>query len=320
MDKEPTFSSGSVMSRLEIFADADFIDSVRATETTLADSDIAPRNQRKYIKTAIETLNEHFGTEDIYDTVDVAGYAYIADKAGRLLRDETGAVVEGGIECDEVTYFGIDIIDIRNQQEVEDKEKLNYKVVCRFKRTTYADDGTKSKKTYYIPPNNVLAFQLSYEQFDENEYLKDKMDKCAAVSEETVRHYTFTLARGREQHRILWYLANELADDIVSTYGNSTVTVNTSEFFVMTPTDDGESPEIHLFDQYATPLEERVWPTGKVIDCQFIESILNKGNSSVKLKSLIRECPCMVLAIENSNATCLIPIRAFNFADVIDEN
>lgn len=307
------------MSRLEIFADTDFIGSIHATEMTLHDL-IDPEDIQHYKTIAIETLNEHFGTEEISDQVDVVGYAYIADKDGGLLRDETGDVVEGSIECDEVTYSGIDIIDIRNMREFGETENPNYKVVCRFKHTTYADNGTKFKETYYIPPNDVLAFQPSYEQFDENKYLKDLMDECADISKKTVHHYTFTLARGREQHRILWNLANELGDDVVSMYGNNTISVNASEFFMMTPPEEGELPEVYYFDQYTKPPEEWMTPQGKVVGCQFIESILDKDAGSVKLKSLIRECPCIVLEIENSNAICLIPIRAFNFADVTDEN
>lgn len=319
MDNEPIFSGGNVMSRLEIFADADFIDSIRATEMTLQ-SLTTPEDIRRYKAIAIETLNEHFGTEEIYDQVNVAGYAYIADRAGRLLRDETGDVAEGNIECDEVTYSGIDIIDVRNKSELEGTEKTNYKVACRFKRTICADEGTKFTETYYIPPSNVLAFRPSYEAYDENEDLQIVIKEYAEASEKAVHRYTFTLASGREQYRILWELANELGDDVVETYGQSTVSVDASEFFVITPTEHGESPEIYFIDQDTTPPEERVTPKGEVVDCQFIESILNQGDHSVKIKTLIREYPCLVLKIKNSNSTCLIPIRAINFVEAIDEN
>lgn len=322
MDNEPILITDETVSRLEIFSDGDFIGGAHAIEHTLNNTTMPPRARRGFLRDAVETLNEHFGTELIRDQVDVTGYAYIADEDGRLLIDDNGDVTQGYVEYEEVTYSGIDVIQLKPNRVDGSANKPTYKVVCKIKHTSYGDDGTGYTQVYYIPPDDILRFEASYEdeeEFDPDLAERNVIDEFIGISHRVVRHHTFTLAPGREQHRTLRNLARQLYDDVISTYGNNTVKVNATEFFVMPKVQEGEKPSLYLIDQAPKPGEEWTIPKGVIVDCKFIETIQSDGIGTNKIKSLIRETPCIIMSIEDSSATCLIPLAAFNFAEIIDD-
>lgn len=324
MDNEPIIIADESVSRLEIFTDGDFIGHTHAIEHTLNSTAMPPRARRGFLRDAVETLNEHFGTELIRDQVDIAGYAYIADEDGRLLINDDGDVTQGYVEYEEVTYSGIDIIKFKTNNPDVNTDKPTYKIVCKIKHTSYDDDGTGYTQVYYIPPGDILRFEASYEddegdEFDPDQAQQDVIEEFVGISQRVVRHHTFTLASGREQHRTLRNLGRQLYDDVISTYGNNTVKVNATEFFIIPDTQEGEKPSMYLIDQTSEPIEEWTSPTGAIRDCKFIETIQSGGIGTSKIRSLIRETPCIVMSIEDRNATCLIPLTAFNFADIIDD-
>jgi len=311
MDKEPKPPDTTSATRPEIFDDEYFIGSVHATETTLNKTERSQLEQQAFVDTSIEVLNEHLGTEYVDDQVNIIGYGYLADAKGRLLVDASGAAEQVCIDCGEVNYSGIDIIKIPSQGKTAE----SYKVVCRFKNPNYDEDGRSHTEILYVPPEDVLEFTPSYPC--ESESLKTLLMKFADISEAVTKNHTFTLANGHEQRRILKQLSYQIGRYVMASYENETVAANTSEFFVVTLTKEGKKPIISLVDQYNLPPQKWSTPTGKVLGCTFIES-LNK--EIVKIRALVRQYPCIVISNDDSeDSFYLIPIRAFNFADVIDD-
>lgn len=311
MDDEPKPTETTSATRLEIFDDEYFIGGVHAAETTLNKTKRSQLEQQAYVDNAREVLNEHFGTEYVNDQVDIIGYGYLADAKGRLLVDASGVAEQVCINCDEVNYSGIDIIKIPSQGKTAE----SYKVVCRFKNPNYDEDGRSHTEILYIPPEDVLEFTPSYPC--ESESLKMLLMKFADTSELVTKNYTFTLANGREQHRILKQLSDQIGRYVMATYENETVAVNASEFFVVTLDKEGKKLIISLVDQHNLPPQKWSMLTGEVQGCIFIESL---NNEITKIRALARRYPCIVLLNDDfEDSFYLIPIRAFNFADVIDD-
>lgn len=308
MDKDPKPTESIEKIKPDVLDDKHFISAVHGAEISLNDTVRSKLRQQALVDVAAHSLNEHFGIEYIDDLASIIGYGYVADADGHLIRDEDGKAEPVVIESAEATYRGIEIINILSQ----DKDTEWYRVFCKFKEAAPEGD----ERLLYIAPEDILEF-LSDVSYD-SETLKDLLMDFADTAESVTRQRAFTAASGPRQHQILRELEEEIEQYLCETYDDETICISASEYFIVSVTKKGKL-EIKIVDQYNLPPDSWSYPVGKIQGCEFIESITTPD--TMKLKALMRPYPGIVLSnpdIENS--FYYIPIRAFNFADVIEDD
>jgi hypothetical protein len=311
----PKYTDRITSSRIDSFTDPDFTLNVMSTEALLNNDNAEVIPVPKRIKKMANNLNTLFGHEHVKSFVEIVGYAYMGDRTGALLVDKADDTIQGLVEYDEdddVTYLGIEIINVQNSPD----GKPNYKVVCKFKLTSYDTEGIGRREIFYIPPSDVLHFQPRKE-YDENETLLTLLDNVATESESLVKNYHFTLAASNIQHRTLRIISSGLREKLNDMFTTDDLKIDADEFFIVTYSKDNEIDNVN----YVNPAEEStnkgLTPQGVLVGIEFLETITHERTQ--KLRSLARNYPCFVLDISGQDAMCLVPIRAFNAVVTIDD-
>lgn len=303
MDDEPVPNPSETDYRLKVFDSGPFADAVSSIEKALDARSMTDEQEELEVERRTNDLLERFCAELEGQLVDVIGCAYVGDNDGEFTLD-TDLIYRNDIMFD-----GFDIVKPYGQ---------DHKVVFRYIGEADGEQSDGSEpliETFFIPLEEIVKFMPSYEVPCDSEQLCMVLSAHANRSEEAVGSPAFTGADGATQRKMLKDIAHSTAFDVMATYGEDIVAVGADEYYIVTLREG--VPVIAHVDQLGIPFAERSTPIGKVEDCSFIE-LLQTGPDE-KIKKLSKEYPSIVLNNEKGGVLVYVPIRAFKYATVFDE-
>ncbi len=314
MDNEPQPIDHEVSDLLSRLRDPVLITSIEIMEAGIESISKTPQ-ANKYLyayKNRAETLiNWYFQDAPEEMPFTISGYVYCADHEGTLYLDSNGRAAQGLADIDGLDYDGALVLRL----PYGSSEDLVYKVMCQFHKATDKGDGTLRQDTYFISPGDILNISESepvtqddgdlevYEYSYESNQLKHALIRHADNAEAIIKSPAYHNAAATERGAMLRLSAQAAEQDVIATYSDDTIEVETSEFFIV------NESGISFVDQVNKPSNHWNIPVGEVVGCDFIDLIQQTPASD--LSEPIRLYPSIILSNYKTGSLYYIPIRAF---------
>lgn len=282
------------------FRSSQFLQKVADVEQAL-NRPMTDQQERRLLDESIESIGDSFGYEYYNELVNVGGYAYLADEDGDLTGEES-IFME-----DDVMFSGLTIV----------KPLTKYEVVFCFNELFEDDNLVSRVKTIYIPPTEMLFLTSMTDIAYDSTQLKYELEQSALRSEDIIQSDAYRTAPSHEQRELLISIAQECATSVIQTYNSDVVEIDATEFYLVKNGSTDDMVVSHI-DQTSMPLRQRQPLIGRVDGCSFIELIHTPKNSRYSTPE--RQYPSIVLTDDENDILYVIPIRAFNFADVVQSS
>ncbi len=321
MDNEPQPTSREVGDLLSILRNPALATSIEIMEAGIESISRSPHANRylaAYKNRAETLINWHFQNVCEEAPFTVSGYMYCADNDGTLYLDNNGRAVQGLADIDGLDYDGALVLRLPYRSS----EALVYKVMCQFHKTTNQGDGTLHQDTYFISPCDILDISESesittddgdleaYEHSYESDQLKQVLMRHADNAEAVIDSPEYQNASDAKRSIMLRLSAQAAEQDVIKTYCNDTIEIETSEFFIV------NESGVSFVDQTHKPTNHWNIPVGEVVGCDFIDLIQQPTASD--LSKPIRSYPSIILSNYETGGLYYIPIRAFSGATSLE--
>jgi len=296
------------------FKSPGFLFDVKEAEGIVNRSSISHSQIRATSSYLEEALNGYVDSEYFDSRVDVTGRAYFANNRGNIIYDSDGKPKNDIISASNLNFVGTELVYLEYESD-----SPSYKALCRFNSA----NNDSLPETLYFAPEDLILFTpttgasgeinttATMTADEENLLIKSVFKELADSTRRILTSPDFSLARSDEQKRILRLCAQQTADIVKLEYGKQTIEIMASEFLIVT-----ESGIMHV-DQKSKPQEDWNLPMGQFDDCTFYELINQPPNT--KIGAIFRYQPLIVLLSYETGSQYLVPLLAFESANLIEE-